>query len=203
MTFGDIKTRIADELVRPDLASQISLAVGDAIKEAASNRFWFNQVRSLTFMMVPGQAFYSDTNYIEQIDSLWIIANGQRRNLERRNLYDIEGWNEGQDTLTGEPFAYARQGDGFNFWMPPNLAYPVYVDGTTRFAPLLSDTDENPYLTEGERYVRAIAKAIVLEDVIRDFDEADRQWTRVEREKTMLLRDTSSRMATNTLRASL
>jgi hypothetical protein len=34
-TLGDLKTRIADELARSDLTSQIALAVSQAIEEAA------------------------------------------------------------------------------------------------------------------------------------------------------------------------
>ena len=86
--------------------------------------------------------------------------------------------------------------------MPPDQAYPVYIDGTTRFADPVADSDTNPYLEEGERYVRAIAKAVVLEDVVRDFDEADRQWTKVQREKLILLSETGGRLATRTNAAS-
>lgn len=208
MTFGAIKARIADELVRPDLASQIALAVTDAIGEAAINRFWFNEVRGLTFPMVAGQMFYSatalaDLAYLSKIDALWIIAQGQRRNLALANAKDVDCWLEGQTTLTGEPFAYARQANGLMFWMPPNLNYPVYIDGVTRFAPLVSDTDTNPWLEEGERYVRALAKANVLENVVRDFEEADRQWFLAEREKTTLRTESGNRLATNLNRASL
>jgi len=203
MTFGDIKNRIADELVRPDLAAQIALAVSDAIKEAATSRFWFNEVRGLTFNMVQAQAFYGATDFapipwLGSIDALWIIVSGQRRNLELRNALDIENWNDGAQSLIGEPFAYARQANGIAFWMPPDQAYPVYIDGTTRFAPLVADSDTNPYLDEGERYVRALAKATVLEDVIRDFDEADRQWTKANREKAVLQSETGGRLTTNT-----
>jgi hypothetical protein len=202
MTFGAIKDRIADELVRPELASQIALAVNDAIREAAKARFWFNEVRGLFFPMVTGQGFYdsaasANIPLIGRIDALWIVAQGQRRNLDAVNALDIAGWEEGQTTLTGEPFAYARQANGLLFWMAPNDVYPVYIDGTTRFAPLVNDSDENPYLTEGETYVRALAKATLLEDVIRDFDEADRQWAKAEREKRVLLAETSGRLSTN------
>ena len=39
MSFGAIKARIMNERVRPDLASEIALAVSDAIKEASKERF--------------------------------------------------------------------------------------------------------------------------------------------------------------------
>lgn len=201
MTFGAIKTRIADELMRPDLASQIALAVQDAVSEAAGFRFWFNEVRSLTFPTVDGQVFYtnSDIQGLSRIDSLWIIANGQRRNMQVVDALAIANWLEGQSTLTGEPFAFARQANGILLWMVPNEAYPVFIDGVTKFAPLVNDADTNPYLTDGERFIRALAKAHVLEDVVRDFAQADRQWQVSEREKRLLLEETGGRLASNTL----
>lgn len=201
MTFGAIKTRIADELVRPDLASQIALAVNDAIKEAASYRFWFNEVRGLTFPLVQGQSFYDSTTlasipWLGKIDALWITVNGQRRNLTLASALTIDSWNEGS-AMTGEPAYYARQANGLVFYMPPNAAYTVTIDGTTRFAELVNDSDDNAYLTEGEKYVRALAKAQVLEDVIRDFDEADRQWAMASRQRAILSAESGGRTATN------
>lgn len=208
MTFGAIKTRIADELVRPDLAPQIALAISDAVSEAAKSRFWFNEVRGLTFNMAIGQEFYDATTlasipYIGRIDAVLIVAQSQRRNLDVVDALSIDNWLEGQQTLTGEPFAYARYGNGLRFWMVPDAVYPVRINGTTRFAPLTADADENPYLTEGERYTRALAKAMLLENVVRNFDEADRQWQVAEREKRLLLAETTGRISTGTNAASL
>ncbi|MFA6031817.1 MAG: hypothetical protein WC889_02820 [Myxococcota bacterium] len=205
MTFGAIKSRIADELVRPDLASQIALAVNDAIGEAANTRFWFNEVRGLTFSTVDGQGFYDSEaiGQLSRIDALWIISNGQRRNMDLVNSNAIESWLEGQATLTGEPFAYARQANGLLLWMVPNAVYPVYIDGVTRFAALSADADTNPYIEDGERYIRALTKANILEDVVRDFEEADRQWAKADREKGILMAGTSTRLTTNTNMACL
>ncbi len=197
-SFGTINNRIADELVRPDLlASHIPLAVNDAIKEAAGNRFWFNEVRSLSFDTVPGQAYYQQLSELTKIDAFWIVINGQRRNMEVANQLDVNCWNEGQDNITGEPAFYSRYGDGVELWMTPREVWRVYVDGVTRFSELVIASDESPYLIEGERYIRALAKANLLENVIRDFGEADRQWQVAEREKRVLLTETSSRISTN------
>jgi hypothetical protein len=55
-TLGDLKTRIADELARADLASQIALAVSDAIAEAVTHRFWFMEVRGIEIPISTGTA---------------------------------------------------------------------------------------------------------------------------------------------------
>lgn len=208
-SLGDMADRIADELVRPDLrASHIPLAVNDAIKEAATNRFWFNEVRGLTFNTVPGRDFYDNADYFQlaylsRIDTLWLIINGQRWNMQPTNALAIAEWQQGQTTLTGEPSHYARYGNGIRLWMVPRETWAVYIDGITSFAPLSSDSDTNPYISEGERYIRALAKANLLEGVIRDFEQADRQWQLVEREKRSLLSETANQTATNTRAACL
>jgi hypothetical protein len=57
-TLADLKSRIALELARTDLTAQIGNAVSDAIKFYGSERFWFNQSRSITFPTVNGQQAY-------------------------------------------------------------------------------------------------------------------------------------------------
>lgn len=208
-SLGAISNRIADELVRPDLrASHIPLAVNDAIKEAATSRFWFNEVRGLTFSTVPSQDYYTSADAyflpeLSAIDTLWLVINGQRRNMELTNTLEINCWKDGQTTLTGEPAFYARYGGGIQFWMTPRSIWQVYIDGVTRFSELTSDSDSNIYLTEGERYIRAIAKANLLENVVRDFDQADRQWQVAERERRKLADETNNRTTTHTNRGYL
>jgi len=102
--------------------------------------------------------------------------------------------------LKGEPAYYSRYANGIQLYMMPNLVYPVHINGTTRFAPLVNDSDTNPYLTEGEQFIRALAKAYLLEDVIRDLEAADRQWTVATKVKRDLLQESSGRSATNVIR---
>ena len=109
MTFGAIKARILNELVRPDLTSEIALAVQDAIKEASKSRFWFNEVRGLTFDTVPGQEFYdvadlADIPLIGRIDSLYIVTpQGTRANLDYVNFNTFTRWNDGDQLVTPTP----------------------------------------------------------------------------------------------------
>ena len=61
MSFGAIKARIMNELVRPDLASEIALAISDAIKEASKERFWFNELRGISFDTSRARIFTTST----------------------------------------------------------------------------------------------------------------------------------------------
>ena len=88
-TFGNMMDRIADELDRTDLTSQIQKAIQTAIDRYERKRFWFNEARSITFNTVDGQEFYtsSDNSAIPnllQIDVVRLTVSGSDKiELER------------------------------------------------------------------------------------------------------------------------
>lgn len=195
-TLGDLKARIADELARADLAPQIALAIDDAISEAATHRFWFNEVRGVTFPIAPGDDYYGsiDLSAMTEIDDLWLIENGQRRNLRPGNDLDFDRLASGTASI-GTPYMWSRYGDFLRFYPLPDREYIVTVDGVTRFPPMV-DEEWNPWTTAGERYIRALAKREVLANVIRDFDEAEAQDALAVRYRTELLSQTHDRAFT-------
>lgn len=175
-TLGDLKTRIADELVRADLASQIALAITDAISEATTHRFWFMEARGLEIPVVTDTDTYvgDDISNLIEIDRLVLITNGQRRTLRPMNDDDVDRLNDG-GAPSGEPYAYSRYGDQLRLYPTPRQNYTVHIDGITRGATLDADADSNIWTTTGERYIRALAKRNVLADVIQDDDRAQTQ----------------------------
>ncbi len=196
-TLGDLKARIADELDRSDLASQIALAIQDAITEAAGNRFWFNEVRSLTVSATQGTEYYTDTNLsaLSEIDAVYFLSNGVRRPLYEQDNEYLNGLSDGV-TSQGEPYLYSRYGDSLRIYPLPNAAYTLYVDGVSKLPDLTTDASYNAWTNEGERLVRAIAKRILLMDVIRDFEEAQSQEVLVQKYTKELLEKSYDRAAT-------
>lgn len=175
-TLGDLKARIADELDRSELTSQIALAIDDAITEAASNRFWFNEVRGLEIPLYAGQEYYYSDDYaaLTEIDSVYLTIGSQRRNMYPVNSLDIDQWRDGT-AASGEPYRWARYGTNLRVYPTPSINYSLFVDGVTRFAALPDDAQSNAWTNEGEKLVRAIAKRELLANVIRDFEEATAQ----------------------------
>lgn len=198
-TLGDLKARVADELARADLTSQIALAIDDAIDEAATNRFWFNEARGLTFPTVIGQEYYTsdDISALNEIDGLWIVVNGQRRNLRPAGDGQIDGMREGNQS-DGEPYLWSRYGTRLRFYPTPDKVYTVTLDGVSSLAPIGSDLNGNAWTDpkQGERLVRALAKRNLLAEVIRDFEEAKVQDGLAQRYREELLAQTHGRIAT-------
>ena len=196
-TLGDLKTRIADELARADLASQIALAITDAIDEACTQRFWFMEVRGLEIPVSAGTAAYTgeDIERLLEIDRLVLVVNGQRRTLGAMNDDQLDRWNDGT-APEGEPYAFSRYGDQLRLYPTPRTAYTVLIDGLTKGAALDTDADSNIWTTTGERYVRALAKRNVLAEVIQDDQRAATQDALAVRYREELWAQTHTRTAT-------
>lgn len=201
-TLGLMKSRIADEIARTDLTSQIGLAIEEAIDEAATNRFWFNEARALTFSTVAGQEYYTSDELaaMVEIDAIWFTANGQRRNLSVAGNINVNDLSDGSPS-SGEPSNWSRYGDEFRLHPIPRDVWTVSIDGTTKFPELTDDDQSNPWMVQGERYVRALAKRILFADVIRDFDEAQIQQTLADRYLGQLISQTYDKVATGRVRA--
>lgn len=175
-TLGDLKTRIADELARADLASQIALAITDAIAEANTHRFWFMELTGVTLPLVAGTATYTsdDIAAFVEIDRVRLVVGTQRYTLTPMSDDDRDRFNDGT-APQGQPWAYSRYGDTISFYPKPVAAYTVEIDGTGGAAALALDTDANIWTTTGERLIRALAKRNVLVDVIHNDSAAQTQ----------------------------
>lgn len=196
-TLGDLKTRIADELARADLATQIALAIVDAIEEACTHRFWFMETRGLTIPITAGTAQYTsdDIENLIEIDRLALIVNGQRRTLRPMRDDEIDRLNDGTPP-EGEPYAYSRYGEQLTLYPTPRTSYSVKIDGLTKGATLNTDSDANIWTSTAERYIRALAKREVLAHVIQDDDAAQTQDALAVRYRQELLEQTHARVTT-------
>jgi hypothetical protein len=197
-TLGDLKTRIADELARSDLTSQIALAVTQAFEEACTHRFWFMETRGLAIPISAGTAAYTsnDIANLIEIDRLVLMVSSQRRTLREMSDDELDLFNDGT-APSGEPYAYSRYGDQLRLYPTPTLPYTVYIDGLSKGTTLNSDSDSNVWTdaSKGERYIRALAKRQLLADVIRNNDAAQIQDQLAQRYRQELYEQTHTRVA--------
>jgi hypothetical protein len=196
-TLGDLKTRIADELARADLASQIALAIPDAIAEAMTHRFWFMEVTGYTLPITAGTASYTsdDIAALVEIDRVRLVVGSQRYTLDPMSDDDRDRFNDGT-APQGQPWAYSRYGDTFSLYPTPVATYTVEIDGLGGAAALEVDGDSNIWTTTGERYIRALAKRNLLVDVIQNDSAAQTQDALAKRYRDEFLAQTHLRAAT-------
>lgn len=199
--FITMINRIAVELRRSNLTDSIKFAINDAIAEAAKNRFYFNEQLSRTFATVIGTEYYDDLGFTE-IDAAWYLVGTQRRNLQIHNNLDANDNAEGS-AVGGQLQSLSRVGGKLRLEPIPSAVITIRLDGIGKLtpAPLVTDTSTNAWMTEGEQYIRALAKRNVLRDVIRDYGEARVLEGVAEDYKSLLEIDTTQRSTTDRLRS--
>lgn len=173
-TFAEETARIAGELRRSNIGADIQEAINDAIQEASSTHYYFNEIQGLNFPTVAATEYYTDM-FMSQIDNMYITDGGGVRyevfpiNNDRLNIITSSA-----TQTNSRPIRYARINQDIRFYPIPDAVYEVFMDGFGRLTPypLTNPTDTNAWLTEGERLIRVLAKRNVLRDVIKDYNEA-------------------------------
>jgi hypothetical protein len=174
-TFGAMQDRIADELARTDLTSQISKAIQSSIRHYERERFYFNETIG-TFSTVASQEWYSSSDFsampnIAEIDSVRITVGSNIYRLIARDFSYLEEINL-STSHTGDPtdFCYYRQ--QMRFWPIPSAVRTITIAYVARPATLSASTDTNAWMTDAEEMVRSRAKADIYGHVLRDTERA-------------------------------
>jgi hypothetical protein len=181
-TLGTMKTRIADEIVRDDLSSQIANAITTAIAVWSPTRFHFNEKRySLSTVAsteyyalssltnTDGSALDTDETLVE-IDSVTLTYNNQPYPLWDMTQQAVDREQSPSSLYTGQPSAYAIFADQIRLHPIPDAAYSCTLSGLARLGTLSSDAATNAWMTTGEALIRNQAKLIIYRDIVRDMD---------------------------------
>jgi hypothetical protein len=175
-TFAELKTRIANDIARPDLMVEIGRAINVAIREYARHRWHWHKTRAVTFNTVAGEDFYNDTandaiSRIVKFDLLMISDGIERHAIERCNSDVIELMTDTQ-TARQRPSLYAYIEEHIRFWPVPDKIYPVRITGLVKPVELSADTDTNKFLDYAEPLIRMSAIRRVRSEIMGDTDGA-------------------------------
>lgn len=207
-TYLDLQNRIADELDRSDLTSQIQLAINSAVSFYARKNF-FGTESSFTFSTVVGQEYYTavDNPAIASspyLDELNININTGRIQMTRESFEWIDAISF-LPTATGQPYYWAYRAQQIRFYPIPSQVYVVTAYNTPRLG-LLSDPQTSNFWTDtdagAECLIRTRAKLYLLLNVIRASDmEAEVTLLRGQEldERSALFGETASRKSTGVL----
>jgi hypothetical protein len=200
-TLGQLKARIASDLSRDDLTSQIADAVSDAIKFYARERFWFNSTRSLTFATVAGQAAYGAADLaaianLVRIDALFTVQNQSVIPLDRYEPVDFEVL--GNAASGGVPVAFTYVDQSIRLWPTPNDALTMRLHAHVRL-PDAADGDSNAWTDDAEELIRSHAKLLLSTDVLDDDAAAARMQGKIPFLLGALRAETSSRLGSGVI----
>jgi hypothetical protein len=171
-TFLDMYTRMLTELRRSNASPEIKQAINDAIAEAAQDRFYLNETTDTSFNTVNGQEYYPDLGIV-QLDAIWYFNGTSRYNLRLVNNEYLDDAAEG-NVLGGQLMYMSHTAGKFRVYPIPTSVTAIHVSGYGKLTPypLVNDADTNAWMTDGEMFIRALAKRNFLRDVVRDYGDA-------------------------------
>jgi hypothetical protein len=174
-TLGNVQDRLADDLNRTDLSTQIITAINRAISHYTKEPFWFTETSS-TFTTSDSAAYYTNSSPaafptdIARIQYAEITVNGNDYELEPWTIEEVQSAN-----VTGtknQPIAYAWWQNRVYTYPLANGAYPVTVYHTKSYPALTSTASSNDFTTYAEDLIEARARWWLNLRVIKDFDSA-------------------------------
>lgn len=174
-TLGNVQDRIADDLNRTDLSTQIIKAINRSIEHYAKEPFWFTET-SGTFTTSDSAAYYTDASPtlfptdISRIQYVEVTVNGNDYELEPWKIEDIQRAN-----VTGnknQPLAYAWWQKRLYTYPLANGAYPVTVYYNKNYSAMSVTTSSNDFTTYAEDLIEARARKWLNARVLKNTEEA-------------------------------
>jgi hypothetical protein len=201
-TLAQLEARIATDLTRDDLTSQIASAVSDAVKFYERERFWFNTTRNLTFLTVPGQIAYAAADLaaiasLVRIDALFVSQNQSTLPLDRYEPADFEMLNNAA-AAGGKPTAFTYVDQTIRLWPTPDDVFTLRLHAHFRL-PELDDGDTNAWTDDAEELIRSHAKMLLYMDLLEDDAGAARMQAKIPFLLGALRAETSARLSSGVI----
>lgn len=183
-TFKVMQDRVADEIKRGNLTSQIKNAIVSAIEDLKGERFARINESTVTVNTVADQQWYTlasdfrDENGAALASGTVLIEVDQavcNFNNWFQPLRPVSaGWIDTYQipTYTGQPYYYGFLSERVRFAPTPNGVYTVTIRGQIEYPALSADSDTNAWMTRGEKLIRSRAKTILARDVLQDMELA-------------------------------
>ena len=178
-TLATLKSRIADDISRSDLTTQIANSITDAITYYQNRRFFFNETRSETFDTVAAQSLYRSSDdaaipTFARLDGVFLLDSSIfEYELERYDPLEMELLLDAS-APSERPYAYAYFEEAFRLYPIPDVStYDIRPVGVIEKIPPAGDADtDNVWMTHGFEMIRCRAKYYLFAHVIRQMDKA-------------------------------
>lgn len=170
-TYGTMQDRIADELARSDLTTQIQYAIKDAVKAYEGDAFWFNQMYRVTATLSLSAATLSLSSFTYpplKIDTLRIVDSTYEYIGRPMPYAEVAAATDSVNDTVSRPFSYAVYGESIIFDAYADANYAVVIDGLRKYDTLSATADSNVWTTDAERLIRFRAKRELYAHVIQD-----------------------------------
>lgn len=168
--LGTLKSRIADDIARSDLTSQIATAINNAIRHYERERFFFNEATASLSTAAGTQTVALPSDFIAA-DNVRVTVNGSTYDLSRRTKAYIDTLTV-MPTHTGQPCDWAIFANLLWLWPVPDAIYTVTMPYQKSLGALSAADDTNAWMVEAEGLIRNRAESEIYSSVIRDQEMA-------------------------------
>lgn len=189
-TFGTMKRRIVDEMVRGDLtatdsATLVARAVVDAIQYFGTRHTWFNEFHNSSHATTASSPYVTLSASVGEVQLISVkvrITANREYPLAEDGFQAIDRIDTSQ--YSGYPEVYAYYNGKLRMYPIPDSAYTVLMYGT-QILPEVSlgaaSAATNAWMTHGEQPIRLHAKGNLYRDYIRNPQEAGALYAEAER----------------------
>ena len=138
MSYAALQARIADELSRTDLTSEIALEIASAIEWYQYENFPWNEASTVPFNTVTGQRYYPlPANFLRVTDALSQIGNyTYKLHAVTEQYIDRIDW--GDVFWTSYPIIFSLWSNQIRLFPPPQGGLPVQIKGIVAQLPLMT-----------------------------------------------------------------
>lgn len=205
-TYGDMQTRIADELARTDLTTQIQYAILSAVEYYKDDQFWFNEGEVAFYPTNDGLITGTLADHTPmpvtfgEVDIATVTVSGNRYEMIEET-YEWIRENTTQSSLVGQPEHYAVFDENIWFYPIPDQLYAITFSGLVYFTALSVSGGTNAWTNEAERLIRYRAKADLFVNIIRNDKEAMKMALLEDQELVKLRQKSVQKLSSGKLKA--
>lgn len=188
-TLGDMRTRIADELQidATTYATEIDRAIFSAIEHYNDEDYWFLESTPATILFSQTTAYSLATllpgrSQINSVVPQWTIV---RQPMEQRGVRELLDFAY-DDTMIGEPTYYAINADQLIVRPMPSGTFTAQVWYSLRNSMTASASASSVWTNEAEQLIRIAAEIDLLENRIKDYEEAAKKYPRLAMQESKL-----------------
>lgn len=186
-TLLEVRNRIADQLSRSNLSTQIDAEIGLAIQRYSRKVSWLTEVRGATLDTVASQTWYLSIDLTSGAGPQSVagrtsvsLKDVQRINyirddddLEMRQLHykDFERLFDADNSLGG-PTHFALYGGQLGFWPTPDAAVEFQLSVTVKPVVPTMTTDTSVFFDYAQELIENAAAGAVCRKFIQDTERA-------------------------------
>jgi len=163
-TLASLRVKIADDLHRGDLDTQISDAITNAIRRYNRERLWFLE-GTATLTLAASTSSYDLPTDFRAVDSVLLNTSGRLYPLDQVSYNEIDSEDDG--TFTGDPSQYAIYGKKIRFYPTPQSANSTVVS-YLKALDEPSAAGSNSWTEEGYDLIRYAAEKELYRNVLRN-----------------------------------